>query len=302
MTISLMERPNEAVAAKIEEVLVGGDLSKLSPTERVSLYNAVCKSLGLNPLTKPFAFIQLSGKLTLYALKDCTEQLRKIHGVSITDLKSERLEDVFVVTAKALDKTGRIDAATGAVPIGNARGEALANLLMKAETKAKRRATLSICGLGMLDESELDTMPAAPTYSVEAPAMVPAIGPVESRVDAPTASAGDSPSSPPLDAEPTPHMDLPDGCVLIASVRGVDGQKELVLFTGESHRIYKEQLVSIAVQCCQDRIPVKLTLKESASHNFYVTMIVPVPQGKKAHADSVPDFAKPLDPKEPLPF
>ncbi|BEJ60493.1 hypothetical protein B10172_05150 [Campylobacter jejuni] len=29
---------------------------------------------------------------------------------------------------------------------------------MKAITKAKRRVTLSICGLGMLDESELETI------------------------------------------------------------------------------------------------------------------------------------------------
>jgi hypothetical protein len=38
-------------------------------------------------------------------------------------------------------------------------GEALANALMKAETKAKRRATLSICGLGMLDETEVEDVP-----------------------------------------------------------------------------------------------------------------------------------------------
>ena len=36
--------------------------------------------------------------------------------------------------------------------------EAKANAMMKAETKAKRRVTLSICGLGMLDESEFDTI------------------------------------------------------------------------------------------------------------------------------------------------
>lgn len=41
--------------------------------------------------------------------------------------------------------------------------EALANALMKAETKAKRRVTLSIAGLGLLDESELeDAAPARP--------------------------------------------------------------------------------------------------------------------------------------------
>jgi hypothetical protein len=36
------------------------------------------------------------------------------------------------------------------------------------ETKAKRRATLSLCGLGILDESELDTMPLAQQVSLPA--------------------------------------------------------------------------------------------------------------------------------------
>lgn len=156
-------------SAAIELVLVTGDLSKLTSEQRVSYYNAVCQSLGLNPLTKPFAYIPLNGKLTLYALKDATEQLRKLHGVSITELTSQRLDDVFVVTAKAQDKTGRTDGATGAVAIGNLKGEALANALMKAETKAKRRATLSICGLGMLDETETETIPQS--VVVESPAV-----------------------------------------------------------------------------------------------------------------------------------
>ncbi|EOV0478051.1 hypothetical protein ACOIM4_001927, partial [Campylobacter coli] len=45
---------------------------------------------------------------------------------------------------------------TGALNIKNLGGDNLANAIMKAITKAKRRVTLSICGLGMLDESELD--------------------------------------------------------------------------------------------------------------------------------------------------
>ena len=35
------------------------------------------------------------------------------------------------------------------------KGEVRANAILKAVTKAKRRATLSICGLGWLDESEV---------------------------------------------------------------------------------------------------------------------------------------------------
>jgi hypothetical protein len=163
--------PSEAPDARaIESVLISGDLSKLSAEHRVSYYNTVCHSLGLNPLTKPFAYITLNGKLVLYALKDATEQLRKLHGVSITEVTSSRLEDVFVVTAKAQDRSGRTDAATGAVAIGNLKGESLANALMKAETKAKRRATLSICGLGMLDETEAEAL--AQPLVVEAPKRV----------------------------------------------------------------------------------------------------------------------------------
>jgi predicted transglutaminase-like cysteine proteinase len=38
--------------------------------------------------------------------------------------------------------------------------------MMKAETKAKRRATLDLLGLGILDESETETIPGATTVTV----------------------------------------------------------------------------------------------------------------------------------------
>ena len=38
---------------------------------------------------------------------------------------------------------------------------------MKAETKAKRRATLSLCGLGLLDESEVDSIPSSRRVAVD---------------------------------------------------------------------------------------------------------------------------------------
>ena len=59
----------KASPADIEKVIIGGDLSKLSPQERTSYYMSVCESLILNPLTKPFEYINLNGKLTLYATR-----------------------------------------------------------------------------------------------------------------------------------------------------------------------------------------------------------------------------------------
>lgn len=147
--------------AIIEQVLVMGDLAKLTPDQRNLYYKAVCESLGLNPLTRPFEYITLNGRLTLYARKDCTDQLRKIHGVSIRIVDRTSVDGVMIITAQATDKSGRVDESTGAVSVSNLRGEALANATMKAETKAKRRVTLSICGLGFTDESEIDGIPNA---------------------------------------------------------------------------------------------------------------------------------------------
>lgn len=142
----------------IESVMVQGDLSKLTPPQRVSYYRSVCNSLGLNPLTKPFDYIQLSGKLTLYAKRDAADQLRRINGVSITKLERETVNGVYCVTAYAQDRDGRQDSSIGAVNIEKLSGDALANAYMKAETKAKRRVTLSLCGLGWLDETETSTI------------------------------------------------------------------------------------------------------------------------------------------------
>lgn len=150
--------PAELAPAVQEAVLLGGDLERLKPQERVSYMLTVCKTLGLNPLTKPFEFIRLNGKLVMYARKDCTEQLRRLNGISVTIAAREAVDGVYVVTARATDRYGRNDESIGAVPIEGLKGEAKANALMKAETKAKRRVTLSISGLGMLDESEVDSI------------------------------------------------------------------------------------------------------------------------------------------------
>lgn len=178
----------------IEQVVVSGDLAKLTPAQRVNYYNRVCNSMGLNPLTRPFDYITLNGKLTLYAKRDAADQLRKLHGVSVQIASRERIEDVFSVTAHAVMPDGRTDESIGAVSLtypetisvwegseGSRRkvdkphpkagqplkSDELANALMKAETKAKRRVTLSIVGLGWLDETEVETIRDARPVAVD---------------------------------------------------------------------------------------------------------------------------------------
>lgn len=150
---------------QIESVLISGDLQQLTAEQRITYYQRLCESLGLNPLAQPFQYLKLSGRLVLYATKSCTEQLRRLHGVSITGVTSAQVGDVYIVTATAQDRNGRTDCATGAVAITGLSGDALANALMKAESKAKRRLTLSLCGLGILDETEIETIAGAVAYN-----------------------------------------------------------------------------------------------------------------------------------------
>lgn len=145
----------------IEHVIVAGDLSKLTPDQRWDYYRGVCQSVGLNPFTKPFEYITLNSKLTLYALKGAADQLRARHHISIGKPNVEITDGLCIVTVTASDQTGRSDSELGIVPIENLRGEAKANAILKAITKAKRRVTLSMCGLGMLDETETETIPGA---------------------------------------------------------------------------------------------------------------------------------------------
>lgn len=191
--------PNTAISLPeaVETALVRGDLSKLDETARLSYYRAVCQSLSLNPLTRPFEYITLNGKLTLYAARGATDQLRALRGVSVEVIEAVERDGLYIVRARARMPDGRTDEATGAVPLTDARGqrlsgEALANGIMKAETKAKRRVTLSICGLGWLDETEIETVPDAEPAPRVKPAprakRAPSSAPTE---DKPSAPAGD---------------------------------------------------------------------------------------------------------------
>ena len=149
----------------LENVLISGDLSKLTSPQRVQYYKKVCESLGLNPFTKPFEYITLNNKLTLYAKKDATDQLRSIQGVSIDDVDIQETATQFIVKVKGHNRDNRQDVEVGVVNKSDMNGN-LANAQMKAVTKGKRRLTLSLCGLGWLDETEIETIKDAKPVTV----------------------------------------------------------------------------------------------------------------------------------------
>src|SRR5262245_4054080 len=92
------------LGAVMERVMIAGDLSPLTPAQRSEYYMRVCESLGVNHLTKPFAYIKLNGKLVLYALRDCTDQLRSLRGVSVEVLDRKLSNGLLSVHVRATDK------------------------------------------------------------------------------------------------------------------------------------------------------------------------------------------------------
>lgn len=156
------------VGVALERVMLMGDLTPLTPGQRSEYYMRVCQSIGLNPYTRPFGYIKLNGKLTLYAFRDCADQLRKLHGISIQIVDRKLTDGLLSIHVRATSKDGRSDEDFAVIPApAKLVGEAGANLIMKCVTKAKRRVTLSICGLGMLDETEVVTIPGAELVEVD---------------------------------------------------------------------------------------------------------------------------------------
>lgn len=179
----------------IAEIIVKGNLALLTEEQKAQYLLAVCQACDLNPATRPFEFINMKGKLVLYALKSCSEQLRKRDKVSLSIVRTEHVDGVYVVTVQATTPDGRVDTDIGAVPLGSMAGEDRANAIMKAMTKAKRRATLSICGLGMLDESEVeavahtDPVTGGTAYPTLPPPVAPQIAPAAAGPVAPNLAA-----------------------------------------------------------------------------------------------------------------
>jgi hypothetical protein len=146
----------------MEAVIMQGDLNRLTPEQRVAYYLRTCESLGLNPYTRPFEYLTLNGKGVLYARKDATDQLRKAQGIDIEIVSQKTHDGLLTVHVRAKDRNGRIDEDVGVVEFPDSlKGTLRANTVMRAITKAKRRVTLSISGLGFSDEEEIGDIPSA---------------------------------------------------------------------------------------------------------------------------------------------
>jgi hypothetical protein len=157
MTIDV-RKPDE-LDTIIESIVTAGDISRLDPHQKAIYYRRRCESLGLDPSSKPFDVLRLSGKEVLYLNRGGTDQLAKIHHVSRRIVEGpccKTIEGTKMAYAKCEASTpdGRVEEVIATAPWADPT-----MILMKIETKAKRRATISITGAAALDESEIADIP-----------------------------------------------------------------------------------------------------------------------------------------------
>ena len=142
--------------------LAAKKLDNFTEEERIQHFNEVCEALGMDPRTRPFEYLWVDNdyegrNLILYITKSGSNQLRKINGISIDPVVMKIEGGAAIATANAKDQTGRVDSCIGAVAVEGLSGKSLANAIMSAETKAKRRVTISISGLGFLTSQKCRT-------------------------------------------------------------------------------------------------------------------------------------------------
>lgn len=171
-----VSRTTPVELGSLERVLLQGDLSGLKQEERIEYYRRVCATVGLNPLTKPFEYLTLDNKLVLYATKSCAAQLSVIYKLSVGIQSITEENELMTVRARASAPDGRFNDAIGVVDLKGQTGKNRANAMMKAETKARRRAVLSMCGLSFLDEEEIDAISSQSTPSAGASAVQQLVG------------------------------------------------------------------------------------------------------------------------------
>ena len=189
MTTDLARTTDSLDPAALESLVLRGDIAGLSPAQKVQHYLGMCRILGLDPATQPLAYLKLSGKEVLYVTRGATDRLAAMHGLNREIIDGPRVMDLagtklVYAVCRATLPGGRYETATATVPLTDP-----VNVLMKCETKCKRRATLAILGLGLLDETETDTIQGAVTVEPAPAAPAPPAVDISAALDA-IAAAG----------------------------------------------------------------------------------------------------------------
>ena len=146
----------------------------LTDPEKKDMYNKMCQVYNVPVDIAPLDFVQIKDKATkkvfaefLYANSTCTKYIMARDGLSSRVVRRDidANDAVFIVEVSKGDRSVE---GVGAKSLKGAAYDTRTNSIMHAHTKAERRAVLTYSGMGILDESEISSIPnAAPAPAGE---------------------------------------------------------------------------------------------------------------------------------------
>jgi hypothetical protein len=152
---------SQKVLQILTNIGLNGSVSHFDKSQKQALLSKLCMTLGLNEETQPFRIYTNSmGEEYIYATKECCAQLRHRECISIEEIDIPIiLGNTISVRVKGSNKHDRTSWEIGSVGVDATLTPAQeAHAIMTAVTKAKRRLTLCLSGLGVLADVELEDM------------------------------------------------------------------------------------------------------------------------------------------------
>lgn len=153
-----MALENKKIPVAIIRAQMNNDWSGVTEPDRVLAVRAICEVLGIPTPMNPFRFIKTKrGNVTMYAGQEAASLIANTYrlSVKITEQVFDKEQNLYRVAVTATFPDGRSVDDMGVVYLGGSTGDDRANAVMKCITKAKRRVTLSACGLSTYEEDEV---------------------------------------------------------------------------------------------------------------------------------------------------
>lgn len=141
---------------RVGMALEWGDLGRLTKPELAEVKRRLAERIGVDLMLRPIDLIATrEGKLIPYINAIGAAELRRRHGLEVVavDVVKER-PGLVVLRATLRGTDGRTDMAIGAAEWREDRPQDEARAWMVAETRAKRRATMSAVGIFLEGPSE----------------------------------------------------------------------------------------------------------------------------------------------------
>ncbi|HEY9699661.1 MAG TPA: hypothetical protein V6D10_20540 [Trichocoleus sp.] len=151
-------------------VFTSNGVHGLTAIERRMYYRWQCHRLGLDPYSFPFDYIETKdNRLVLFPNQRATDQLRKNRDLSVKVVDRQIVDGIVIATAACIELDGRETQADGTAELVDKydkplKGQLKAQAFEKADTRARRRATLAACGLSSEFQEESGRIMSAAIY------------------------------------------------------------------------------------------------------------------------------------------